>query len=165
MCSGLCHAVGTSRGKSIKTFGASIMPSSRVNYFQSSTLSRGHQTRGRLARLLALSPWQLAGIVPHFRVNKPGLRIRLDSAEQSKRQPEPHYSVAPLWKIKLEAIGAPCRDLWTIVRCHLLLSITAALLRLSGCLFHLVPPTGNLSVVPSSPWRPSNLAGLFLQCI
>lgn len=138
------------------------MPSSSVNYFQSSTLLRGHQTRCRFALLLALLPWQLAGIVPHSGVNKPRLLIRLNSVEQLKRQPKHRYSVPPLSKIKLEPNGAPRLLIYgRLSRGHLLLSITVPPLRLSGCLFHFVPPTGNLSVAPSSPLRPADLTGLF----
>lgn len=52
-------------------------------------------------------------------------------------------------------------DLWTIVRCHLRLSITAPPLRRPGCLFLYVPPTGNVSAAPSSPLRAADLTGLF----
>lgn len=49
-----------------------------------SLVARTSNKRQVFPRLLALLPWQLAGIVPHFGVNKPRLWIRLNSVEQSK---------------------------------------------------------------------------------
>lgn len=124
------------------------MPSSGLNYFQSSTLLRVHQARGRFALLLALLSWQLAGIVPHSGVNKPRLLIRLNSVERCKRRPKPRYSVPPLSKIKLEANGAPRLLIYgrlSVATCcyrsrHLLRDYQAA----SSTLFHLQE---------ISPWR------------